>query len=44
MKVYLAARYGRRLEMLEVAKRLEATGHEVTSRWIRGSTGARGLT
>jgi hypothetical protein len=36
VKVYLMARYGRRQEMLQVAADLEALGHEVTSRWIRG--------
>jgi hypothetical protein len=36
MRVYLMARYGRREEMLRVAADLEAMGHEVTSRWIRG--------
>ena len=37
MKIYLMARYGRRLEMLAVAEELEALGHTVTSRWIRGA-------
>lgn len=36
MKIYLAAAYGRREEMLEVAKVVEAAGHTVTSRWIQG--------
>lgn len=34
MKVYLAARYGRRLELLEYARQLETCGIEVSSRWI----------
>ena len=33
-KVYLAARYSRRQEMLGVRDVLEAFGHEITSRWI----------
>jgi nucleoside 2-deoxyribosyltransferase len=37
MKIYLAARYRRREEMQGRAADLEAAGHEVTSRWIRGS-------
>jgi hypothetical protein len=37
MKVYLAARYGRRLEMVGVARELRVAGHVVTSRWINGS-------
>ncbi|HPL30354.1 MAG TPA: hypothetical protein PLG21_20095 [Anaerolineae bacterium] len=36
MKIYLMARYGRRLEMLAIAAELERMGHQVTSRWIRG--------
>jgi len=36
MKYYLAARYSRREELLRYAWQLEALGHEVTSRWIRG--------
>lgn len=36
MNVYLAARYGRRLQMLGIAQQLESRGHRVTSRWIRG--------
>jgi hypothetical protein len=34
VKVYLAARYGRKAEMQEVAKILEAIGITVTSRWL----------
>lgn len=33
-RIYLAARYSRNPEMREVRDRLEAAGHEVTSRWI----------
>ena len=35
MKIYLAARYSRRLEMGRYAQQLENIGHEITSRWIR---------
>jgi len=37
MKIYLAARYSRFPEMQEHAKKLEALGHRVTSRWILGN-------
>lgn len=37
MKVYLAARYSRRVEILGYAEELRAAGHEVTSRWLNGS-------
>lgn len=33
---YLAARYGRRLELVEYAEELRKLGHEVTSRWLEG--------
>lgn len=36
MKIYLAARYSRREEMLANARILNAIGHWVTSRWING--------
>ena len=36
MKIYLAARYGLRLMMCGVRDRLQAEGHEVTSRWLTG--------
>jgi nucleoside 2-deoxyribosyltransferase len=36
MKIYLAARYSRRLELCEYRSSLEALGHEVTSRWLNG--------
>ena len=39
MKVYIAARYDRRFEMLRVASVLFRAGHEVTSRWIEGGRG-----
>jgi hypothetical protein len=35
--IYLAARYSRHPEMQEVARRLTALGHTVTSRWIWGN-------
>jgi hypothetical protein len=36
MHVYIAARYGRREEMLGHKADLEAAGHRVTSRWLEG--------
>jgi nucleoside 2-deoxyribosyltransferase len=33
---YLAARYGRRLEVAEYADQLRSLGHQVTSRWLLG--------
>lgn len=36
MKIYLAARYSRMVEMRGYAEHLEAAGHVVTSRWITG--------
>lgn len=36
MRIYLAARYSRREEMLEYKKALESRMHEVTARWIEG--------
>jgi len=33
---YLAARYGRRLELVEYADQLRELGHQVTSRWLEG--------
>lgn len=37
MKIYLAARYSRRLELCGYREELAALGHEVTSRWLNGS-------
>lgn len=34
MKYYLASRFGRQAEMIAVAQRLRAIGHDVTSRWL----------
>ena len=34
MKVYIAARYDRRVELRPLAERLKLLGHEVTSRWL----------
>lgn len=34
MKVYIAGPWVRRPEVREAAKKLEAAGHEVTSRWL----------
>ena len=39
MKIYLAAPYDRRWQMLGIASTLERAGHEVTSRWIAGGRG-----
>src|SRR5262245_56627898 len=36
MRIYIAARYDRRWEMLGVASDLLRAGHDVTSRWIEG--------
>lgn len=36
MRIYLAARYSRHPELQGYAAELEAMGHEITSRWIRG--------
>lgn len=37
MKFYLAARYSRRLELVEHREFIEAKGGEVTSRWLHGN-------
>lgn len=37
MRIYLAARYSRRLELCDYRKQLEAEGHEITSRWLNGN-------
>ena len=34
MRIYISARYGRRLEMRRVAAKLRKMGHEVTSTWV----------
>lgn len=39
MRIYIAARYDRRFEMLRVASDLMRAGHEITSRWIEGGRG-----
>jgi hypothetical protein len=36
MKIYLMARYSRRVELQDYARQLEAVGCEITSRWIWG--------
>ncbi len=41
MKIYIAARYGRREEMEKIATEITEAGHEVTSRWVFG--GEEGL-
>lgn len=37
MKIYLASRYGRRLELVGYANRLQGLGHVVTSSWLLGT-------
>ena len=39
MKVYLAAAWSRRLEILEVAHKLENVGVEITSNWLTEEAG-----
>lgn len=39
MKIYLAARYSRREELLSYTVELQHIGHEVTSRWLNGGHG-----
>lgn len=34
MKIYLAAKFGQKIEMRDVRARLEAAGHEVTAQWV----------
>lgn len=36
MRIYIAASYARREEMLAKSKTLIASGHEITSRWLLG--------
>lgn len=36
MRIYLASRYSRHIELQGYRDELEAAGHEVTSRWING--------
>ncbi|HVZ70938.1 MAG TPA: hypothetical protein VHJ20_01070 [Polyangia bacterium] len=43
MRIYLAARFDRSAEMLDVAAALSQLGHFVTSRWIYGRTNAPDL-
>lgn len=42
MRIYLAARYGRREEIEGYANLLAEDGHEITARWVYG--GEEGLT
>jgi nucleoside 2-deoxyribosyltransferase len=37
LRLYLAARYSRRLELVEHRAELERHGHVVTSRWLEGN-------
>lgn len=37
MKIYLAARFGRRSELRRYADVLQRLGHEVTARWVFGA-------
>lgn len=34
MKIYIAARYGRKAEAKQLAEKLIAVGHEITSTWL----------
>lgn len=43
MKIYTAARYARREEILEQAKKLSAAGHIVTARWVQGDEEGKSL-
>jgi hypothetical protein len=43
MRIYLAARFDRSSEMLDVAATLSRAGHFVTSRWIHGRQNAPDL-
>jgi hypothetical protein len=43
MRIYLAARFDRSGEMLDVASALSRAGHFVTSRWIHGRQNAPDL-
>jgi hypothetical protein len=36
VKIYLASRYSRRLELCAYRSAIEAAGHTVTSRWLNG--------
>jgi nucleoside 2-deoxyribosyltransferase len=36
LKIYLAARYERRLELLPIHRKLDDAGHDITSTWISG--------
>ena len=38
-KIYFAGRYRRRTDLTIMASQLEADGHEVTARWIKGLHG-----
>jgi hypothetical protein len=42
LKIYIAARYGRRAEMEDYANILTSYGHEITANWVYG--GEEGLT
>lgn len=44
MKVYLAARYPHMAKMVEWAGVLEASGHTITSQWIKGAEEQAGMT
>src|SRR5690348_13792693 len=36
MKIYLASRYSRRLELCEYRSQLQALGHVIPARWLNG--------
>lgn len=42
-KVYLAAMYGRREEMVLIADYLKTLGYEITARWVYGAEEASGI-
>ncbi len=39
MRIYIAARYGRRTDAAALGKELAAAGHEITARWLTGIHG-----
>lgn len=43
MKIYTAALYSRREEILGYAKQLEDAGHEITARWTKGDEEGKSL-
>jgi hypothetical protein len=35
--IYIAGRYSRRLELLEIAQKIKLLDHEVVARWLQGN-------